>query len=119
MNIPSLAVSATCVRVPVPLSHSAAIHAEFVEPIDPKRAREVMGSFPGIEVIDDPGQNRYPMPVSAAGSDSVLVGRVRGDASNPNGLAMWIASDNLRKGAATNGVQIAEELIRRKALLRS
>ena len=112
----SLAVSATCVRVPVMVGHSEAIHIEFAGPISPADVREILSNFPGISVLDDPGANVYPMPVDAAGKDDVFVGRIRQDVSHPNGIAMWVVSDNLRKGAATNAIQIAEEVLRRNLL---
>lgn len=114
----SIAVSATCVRVPVVVSHSEAIHIEFSAPISPGEVREILAGFPGVKVLDDPAANVYPMPVNAAGKDEVFVGRIRQDVSHPNGIAMWVVSDNLRKGAATNAIQIAEEVLSRD-LLRS
>ncbi len=119
MHAPGIALSATCVRVPVALSHSEAIHVEFERPIAPNEARELMGAFPGVTIIDDPMTSSYPLALDAAGCDDVFVGRVRADDSHPNGLAMWVVSDNLRKGAATNVIQIAEELVKRDALLRT
>jgi len=106
-------VSATCVRVPVTVSHSEAIHIEFDSEVSPDRAREVLGTQPGISIVDDPFSNVYPMPIDAADTDDVLVGRIRKDVSNPNGLALWAVCDNLRKGAALNAIQIAEEMMRR------
>ena len=106
-------VSATCVRVPVAVSHSEAIHIEFDNAVSPDRAREVLGAQPGITIVDDPLSNVYPMPIDAADTDDVLVGRVRKDVSNPNGLALWVVCDNLRKGAALNAIQIAEEMMQR------
>ena len=106
-------VSATCVRVPVAVSHSEAIHIEFDNAVSPDKAREVLGAQPGITIVDDPLSNVYPMPIDAADTDEVLVGRVRKDVSNPNGLALWVVCDNLRKGAALNAIQIAEEMMRR------
>ena len=106
-------VSATCVRVPVAVSHSEAIHIEFDNAVSPDRAREVLGAQSGITIVDDPLSNVYPMPIDAADTDDVLVGRVRKDVSNPNGLALWVVCDNLRKGAALNAIQIAEEMMRR------
>ena len=118
MHAPEIAISATCVRVPVPVGHSAALHVEFERPMDVAEARKLLDAFPGVTVVDDPANNAYPMPVNAAGKDDVFVGRIRRDASHPNGLAMWVVSDNLRNGAATNAVQIAEELVTRGALAR-
>ncbi len=114
MHEPELPVSATCVRVPVFLSHSLAVHAEFERPMSADAVREVLHEAPGVVVQDDPSVNLYPMPRAAAGKDPVYVGRIREDMSNPNGIAMWISSDNIRKGAALNAIQIAEEMIRRR-----
>ena len=110
-------VSATCVRVPVFHAHSEAVWIETGRPIEPAAARELMRRAPGILVVDEPG--RYPMPIDAAGRDEVFVGRVRADLSSENGLTMWIVADNLRKGAATNAVEIAELLIRDPELLKT
>ncbi len=118
MHAPEIAVSATCVRVPVPISHSEAVHVEFERPMDPEEARALLNAFPGITVVDDPSHSGYPMPIHATDKDDVFVGRIRQDASHPNGLALWIVSDNLRKGAATNAIQIAEEVVRTGALKR-
>ncbi|MEE8419593.1 MAG: aspartate-semialdehyde dehydrogenase [Dehalococcoidales bacterium] len=112
MHAPELAVSATCVRVPVFTGHSEAVHAEFTRPMAPDEARHVLSQAPGVKVLDDPVISLYPQPWSAVGTDEVFVGRIRQDASQPNGLAMWIVADNLRKGAALNAIQIAEELIK-------
>ncbi|MDE2766246.1 MAG: aspartate-semialdehyde dehydrogenase [Chloroflexota bacterium] len=118
MHAPDLAVSATCVRVPVVVSHSEALHVEFERPVSPDEARRLMTGFPGLTIVDDPAASAYPMPIDAQDSDQVYVGRIREDSSLPGALAMWVVSDNLRKGAATNAVQIAEELLERGALLR-
>ncbi len=107
-------ISATCVRVPVFTGHSEAIHVEFSEPMSPEEARRILAQAPGIKILDDTTISLYPQPWSAAGTDEVFVGRIRQDASNPNSLAMWVVADNLRKGAALNTVQIAEEIINRK-----
>ena len=117
LHAPEIAISATCVRVPVMVSHSEAVHIEFTRSISPAEVREILSGFPGIKVLDDPTSNLYPMPIDAAGKDEVFVGRVRRDISHPNGIAMWIVSDNLRKGAALNAIQIAEEVLSRKLLL--
>ena len=109
-------ISATCVRVPVFVSHSAAVHMEFQRPMSPEEARELLNDMPGVKVWDDPGHNEYPMPWDVTGTDDVFVGRIRQDSSHPNGLAMWIVADNLRKGAALNSIQIAEELVSRDCL---
>ncbi len=113
LHLPDLRVSATCVRVPVIHAHSQAVHIETTEPLSAAQAREILMVAPGVAVVDDPTANAYPLPRDAAGRDEVFVGRIRDDASHPRGLAMWIVSDNLRKGAATNAVQIAESLVMR------
>jgi aspartate-semialdehyde dehydrogenase len=113
MHEPDLPLSATCVRVPVFLSHSLAVHAEFERPMSADGVRDVLREAPGVVVQDDPDVNLYPTPRFAAGQDPVYVGRIREDMSNPNGIAMWISCDNIRKGAALNAIQIAEELISR------
>ncbi len=110
MHAPDLPVSATTVRVPVPIGHSEAVHAEFTRPMPPDEARAVLALAPGVCVVDEPRAARYPLASVAAGRDEVFVGRIRADASHPRGLAMWIVADNLRKGAALNAVQIAELL---------
>ena len=111
MHAESLAVSATCVRVPVFISHSEAIQAEFTEYMPPDEARAILSKAPGVKVLDDPNVSLYPQPWLAAGTDDVYVGRIRSDASLMNGLVMWVVSDNIRKGAALNAVQIAEEAV--------
>ncbi len=116
MHSPEIHISATCVRVPVYVSHCAAAHLELERPMDPAKARELMAAMPGLTVLDDPATGQYPMPWDVAGEDDVFVGRVRQDGSHPSGLAMWIVSDNLRKGAALNSLQIAEELVARECL---
>jgi aspartate-semialdehyde dehydrogenase len=108
-----IGVSATCVRVPVWRSHSEAVWLETERELSPGDVRELLGSAPGVRVVDDPAAARYPMASEAAGRDDVLVGRIRRDPSRTNGLALWIVADNLRKGAALNGVQIAEMLVAR------
>lgn len=113
MHAPDVAVSATCVRVPVFTGHGEAVHVEFSRPMPPAEARRILASAPGVRVVDDPAAGVYPQAVLAAGTDEVYVGRIREDASLPGGLAMWIVSDNLRKGAALNAVQIAEEMANR------
>jgi aspartate-semialdehyde dehydrogenase len=109
-------VSATCVRVPVVTGHSEAVNVETREPLSPERARELLAAAPGVTVLDDPAAARYPMATEAAGSDEVFVGRIRRDPGNERALDLWIVSDNLRKGAATNTVQLAELLIERDLL---
>lgn len=108
LRMPDLAVTVTAVRVPVRIGHSAAVHAYFDRPIAPERARELWRAFPGLEVADDPAHMLYPTPLAVAGRDPVIVGRARTDLLDPKGLAFFAVSDNLRKGAALNAVQIAE-----------
>ena len=108
---PSIAVSATTVRVPVKGGHSESVNVEFRGPYDLDKARELMASMPGVVVQDDPSQNLYPMPITAWEKDDVFVGRIRRDTSVENGLNLWCVSDNIRKGAATNAVQIAQVLL--------
>jgi len=111
MHAPDIKVSATCVRVPVFYGHSEAITIETEEPITPEEARELLKNAEGVIVEDDPKNNVYPMPIEVAGRDEVFVGRIRKDLAFDNGLSMWVVADNLRKGAATNAVQIAELLV--------
>ena len=113
MHAGDVAVSATCVRVPVLIGHSEAVHVEFSHPVAVDEIRRILSSAPGVKILDDTSINLYPQSWSAAGTDEVFVGRIRQDASHPNGVAMWIVADNLRKGAALNAVQIAEEMIAR------
>jgi len=110
MHLPTLRVSATCVRVPVYRAHSVAVTAEFVRPVSTQQAREILSKAPGLELVDDPHSNRYPMPLSVAGKDNCQVGRVRLDCALDNGLSFWVSGDQLLKGAALNAVQIAELL---------
>ncbi len=110
----SIAITATAVRLPVMGGHSESVNAEFHEEFDLERIVEILSEAEGITVIDNPGQNEYPMPLHAKGKDDVFVGRIRRDDSHPNTLNMWIVADNLRKGAATNAVQIAEILISKR-----
>jgi aspartate-semialdehyde dehydrogenase len=112
LGLPGLAVSATCVRVPVFYCHSEAAHLFFQRPITPDQARDILRKAPGVKVVDDLKEHIYPMPLLGVGEDETLVGRIRADLTAPNGLALFVVSDNLRKGAATNAVQIAELLIR-------
>lgn len=115
LHLPDLRVSCTAVRVPVVSSHSEAVHVETREPITPDRARELFARVDGVIVEDDPASNTYPLALNAAGSDEIYVGRVRTDPSvdGGRGLAFWCVSDNIRKGAATNAVQLAEVLVER------
>ena len=108
----NIQVSATCVRVPVMRSHSEAIWVETERPISIEEAQEAFRNAKGVELIDDPAQKRYPMPIELSGKDPVYVGRIRKDLANENGLTFWTVSDQIRKGAALNAVQIAEYLIK-------
>jgi aspartate-semialdehyde dehydrogenase len=115
LHLPELRISCTAVRVPVFVSHSEAVHVETTEPITPDRARRLFEAVPGVLVQDDPAAHEYPLATEAAGRDEIFVGRVRQDPSIPDGrgLALWVVSDNLRKGAATNAVELAEALVAR------
>ena len=110
LGAPEMQISAACVRIPVANCHSEMIWIETERPLAPEEARELLAAFPGITVEDDLSSGRYPLPSTCDGSDEVFVGRVRRDISHPHGLTFWCVSDNLRKGAATNAVQIAELL---------
>ncbi len=113
---PRIKLTATCVRVPVFVGHSEAVNIEFEKPITAEEAREILREAPGCLVIDKHEPGGYITPVEAVGEDATYISRIREDATVENGLAMWIVSDNLRKGAALNAVQIAEVLINRKLL---
>lgn len=106
----SIGVTATTVRVPVFFGHSESVNIETQEPVQAEDVRAMLKEAPGVKVVDDPSQNSYPLPIDAAGSDLTYVGRIRNDESIPNGINMWVVADNIRKGAATNAVQIAEIL---------
>jgi aspartate-semialdehyde dehydrogenase len=110
LGLPDLDVAATCVRVPVPVGHSVSLLAHFSRPITPQEARELLGNAPGVELRDDPASGVYPSPLEAAGRDEVLVGRVRQAPGHDDALLLFACGDNLRKGAALNGIQIAERL---------
>ncbi|MBV8195048.1 MAG: aspartate-semialdehyde dehydrogenase, partial [Candidatus Dormibacteraeota bacterium] len=111
LELPQLAISITTVRVPVSVGHSAAVFVELEQVVDIEAARRVLGQGPGITVVDDPSAQRYPTPRAAAGTDLVHVGRIRRDQGRDNGIAFFFSADNLRKGAATNAVQVAELLL--------
>lgn len=111
LEAPALRLTATTVRVPVLRCHSEAINVELERPLKPHDARAVLAEMPGVLVYDDPSRKLYPMPLDATGKDDVFVGRIREDESTVNGLNLWVVSDNLRKGAALNAVQIAECLM--------
>lgn len=113
MHAEGLPISATCVRTPVFIGHSEAINVEFKDPMSPEEARKILASAPGIKVLDDPNVSLYPQPWLSAGSDDVFIGRIRTDVSQASSLVIWVVADNLRKGAALNAVQIAEEAVRR------
>ena len=110
MHLPEFRASVTCVRVPVYRAHSVAVSAEFERPVSVEEAHEVLAKAPGLELVDEPPNNRYPMPLFTAGKDNCEVGRVRRDCAFENGLAFWVSGDQLLKGAALNAVQIAELL---------
>ena len=112
LGLPELAVSATAVRVPVRVGHSAAVHARFDRPLDLDDVRRRWAAFPGVEVVDDPDTGRFPTPLAAAGRAPVLVGRLRTDLTDRRGLVFFLCSDNLLKGAALNAIQIGEALVR-------
>jgi aspartate-semialdehyde dehydrogenase len=113
MGDATIAVTATCVRVPVYNGHSESVNVEFERDLSPERARELLAAAPGVEVRDDPANLVYPMAITAAGTDPVYVGRIRRDPTVAHGLNLWIVADNVRKGAALNAVQIAELLVER------
>lgn len=108
---PEMGVAATCVRVPVFIGHGEVVNLEFKKPMNADQARDLLGAAPGVMVLDNPSKHLYPTPAALAGEDMVGVGRIRTDHSVANGLSMWVVSDNLRKGAALNAVQIAERLL--------
>ncbi len=113
LDLPALPIAVTTVRVPVAVGHSAAVWIEFERPVTADEARRLLSEASGVLVVDDPASQQYPTPRAVAGSDEVHVGRIRADGSRENGLALFIAADNLRKGAATNAVQVAELLLDR------
>jgi aspartate-semialdehyde dehydrogenase len=116
MHAPEVRVVATTVRVPVWSAHSEAIHVDFTNPISPPEARRILAAAPGVIVEDDPGRSLYPTPRATAGRDEVFVGRIRTNDVFEHGLSLWVVADNVRKGAATNAVQIAELLVQRGKL---
>jgi aspartate-semialdehyde dehydrogenase len=118
LHLPDLRMSATAVRIPVFVGHSEAVHVETTAPISPERARDVFAAIPGVVVTDDPASHRYPLATDAAGRDEIFVGRVRQDESieGGRGIAFWVVADNVRKGAATNAVELAEILVERDLL---
>ena len=112
LELPDLLMAPTTVRVPVFTCHSVALNVETEAKITPARARELFAAFPGLRVVDEPGAQQYPTPLTVEGQDDCVVGRVREDLSHPRGLNLWVVGDQLRKGAATNAVQIAELVLR-------
>ena len=119
MHDPDMPICATCVRVPVYTGHGEAVNVELARPMTAQEARDILSNAPGVKVLDDPKENLYPLPISSVGTDDVYVGRIRQDVSHPNGLAMWVVADNLRKGAALNAVQIAEVVVKEGILTTS
>ncbi len=113
---PDIAITATCVRVPVLRAHSEAINLEFDQPFDVKQARELIAAAPGVKLVEDWQSNYFPMPIDATGKDPVLVGRIRQDISCDRGLELWLCGDQIRKGAALNAIQIAELLLQKNLL---
>lgn len=111
LHHPELKVTATTVRVPVFSSHSESVNVEFENPVDIDEVRGILAAAPGIVVVDDPSNNKYPLALDAAGTDDIYVGRIRRDESVENGINFWVVADNIRKGAATNAVQIAQILV--------
>jgi aspartate-semialdehyde dehydrogenase len=109
-------ITATCVRVPVLRAHSEALNLEFAHPFPVEKAREILATAAGVQLVEDFSKNYFPMPIDASGKDDVLVGRIRQDISHPNGLELWLCGDQIRKGAALNAVQIAELLITKSLL---
>jgi aspartate-semialdehyde dehydrogenase len=114
---PEMAVSATCVWTPVFIGHSQAVHIEFTHNFTPEDARRVLSAAPGVRLMDDASVSIYPQPWIVAGTNDCYVGRLRQDTSHKNGLAMWTVTDNIRKGAALNAIQIAEEMIKRELII--
>jgi aspartate-semialdehyde dehydrogenase len=117
LDLPDLPIGVTTVRVPVAVGHAEAVWVELEQPATPAETRQLLANSPGILVVDDPATQQYPTPRAVAGCDEVHVGRIRADNSRQNGLAMFVAADNLRKGAATNAVQVAELLLQRDGAL--
>ena len=111
MHLPELKVSCTCVRVPVVRSHSISVSLHFDRPVTVAQAREAIANAPGCRLVDDLSNKQYPMPLDTSDQDIVFVGRIRPDLTDPNGLCLWCCGDQVRKGAATNAIQIAELLV--------
>jgi aspartate-semialdehyde dehydrogenase len=115
-GVNDLRISATCVRVPVLRAHSEAVNLEFEQPLSVEKARDILSTAPGVQLVEDLTANYFPMPIDASGRDPVLVGRIRQDLSHPCGLELWLCGDQIRKGAALNAVQIAELLVEKQLL---
>ncbi len=118
LHAPDIAISATCVRVPTFFGHAMTVWAEFTNPVDPDEARRLIAAGTGVTVVDDPATEQYPTPMDVAGTDAVLVGRIRKDTSCDGAIALWTLTDSIRKGAATNVIQIIEEAARRNLIRR-
>ena len=116
LHEPNLRLSSTCVRVPVEIGHSMAVNVQFTKDVELNAVRQALAQFEGVDLVDDPDNDLYPTPLMSAGKDAVLVGRIRVDTARPRGVVMWLASDNLRKGAALNALQIMDEAIKRGCL---
>ncbi len=113
LGTPKLSLTATCVRVPVLRAHSESVNIEFTEPFSTEEAYRILRTSPGVQILEDIGKNRFPMPIDVAGKDLISVGRIRQDISNPNAIELWLCGDQIRKGAALNAVQIAELLLKK------
>ena len=111
MHQDSMAICATCVRVPVYFGHGESVNIELESPMNPEDAKRILSNAPGVSLLDNPSKDIYPLPIEAEGQDDVFVGRIRKDESHPNGLVMWVVADNIRKGAALNTIQIAEKML--------
>jgi len=118
LHAPDIAISASCVRIPTFFGHAMNVWAEFERPINPAEARELIASAPGVTVVDDPARELYPTPADVVGTDDVRVGRIRGDSSLPGAITFWTVTDSIRKGAATNVIQVIEEAHRRGLIKR-
>ena len=112
-DCPAIAITCTCIRIPVFRAHCESINLEFTGPITPEEVRDLLSTAPGVSLLDDRQHNRFPMPIDATGKDDIYVGRIRQDESIPEnrGINLWVSGDQLRKGAALNAVQIAEKLL--------
>ena len=111
MHQDSMAICATCVRVPVYFGHGESVNIELESPMNPEDVKRILSNAPGVSLLDNPSKDIYPLPIEAEGQDDVFVGRIRKDESHPNGLVMWVVADNIRKGAALNTIQIAEKML--------